>query len=249
VSEGNPSRPLGLSAFVRCKNEEEYIVASLMSIERVCDEVLVVLNNSTDGTRALVEDIARDHPKIRILDYPQECSATGPGYDERVRANPESSLALYYNWCLDRTRFSHVCKWDGDMIATPEFDRVKPLLREHDVVMFDGWDVLAKPTTDFEARIFRYDPARARYMDWDLYEVLNHDYSRAMSLPARCYLHMKLVKREWLHREWSSMNELATRSVPETGAPRRSAGLRGRIGALARKLGLKGRPQAEGTNA
>ena len=44
-------RPIGLSAFVRCQNEEEYIVASLLSGYRVFDEILVILNHSTDRTR------------------------------------------------------------------------------------------------------------------------------------------------------------------------------------------------------
>ncbi len=210
-------RPLGLSAFVRCQNEEEYIVASLLSIYRVFDEIVVILNNSTDRTRDLVSDLARDRNRIRVLEYAHACSPIGPGYHERVEANPSSSLAAYYNWCLDETQFSHVCKWDGDMIATPVFEQVRDLIAAHDVIAFDGYDVLGEHTTDNEPRIFRYDPARARYVDWDLYEVLQHDY-RMHSLGQKCYLHMKLVKREWLSKSWANPNLLATRSVPHTGA-------------------------------
>jgi glycosyltransferase involved in cell wall biosynthesis len=229
-------RPPGLSAFVRCKNEQEYIVASLLSAYRVFDEIVVILNNSTDRTRELVEDLLPDHPKIRVLDYPHECSPIGPGYHERVLREPMSSLARYYNWCLEHTRFSHVCKWDGDMVATPEFEHARPLIEGADVVLFDGYDVLGQATTDLEARIFRYDPRRARYVDWDMYEVLQHDYGRQVRVPAKCYLHMKLVKREWVHRTWSSPNLLATRSVPETGAAPAPAGIGPRIRSWARRL-------------
>lgn len=213
-------RPHGLSAFVRCRNEEEYIVASLMSVYRVFDEIVVALNNSTDRTRELVDDLIGDHPKIRVMDYDNECSPIGPGYRDRVQATPSASLATYYNWCVDQTRFSHVCKWDGDMIGTPDFERVRSLIANSDVVVFNGHDVLGEHTTDNEPRIFRYDPARAKYVDWDLYEVLEHDYSKISTLQQKCYLHMKLVKREWLHKSWSNPNLLATRSVPETGTPR-----------------------------
>ena len=236
-------RPPGLSAFVRCRNEEEYIVASVMSSYRVFDEIVVVLNNSTDRTRALLEDLVPDHPKIRILEYPEECAPIGVGYHDAVRANPRSSLARYYNWCLEQTTFSHVCKWDGDMIATPPFERVREAILSADVVMFDGWDALAEHTTDLEARIFRFDPLRARYEDWDLYEVLKHDFTGIVRLEEKCYLHMKLVKRDWLHRTWSNPNLLATRSVPETGGrmPGRTgqatARLRRAAGALRRRLG------------
>lgn len=213
-------RPIGLSAFVRCKNEEEYIIASLLSSYRVFDEIVLALNNSSDRTRDLAADLIKRYPNIRIVDYPSDCAPIGPGYIDFVTRTPESSLARYYNWCTAQTRFSHVCKWDGDMIATPVFEGVREYLSTHDVIAFDGYDVLGKDTTNVEPRIFRYETSRARYVDWDMYEVLQHNYSKIATLPDKCYLHMKLVKRDWLHREWSNPNLLATRSVPETGAPR-----------------------------
>lgn len=222
-------RPLGLSAFVRCKNEEEYIVASLLSAYRVFDEVLVILNHSTDRTRELVEDLLSDHPKIRVIEYPHACSPAGADYHERVLRDPGSSLARYYNWCIEQTRFSHVCKWDGDMIATPELEVARTLIEKSDVVMFDGYDVMGQPTTDLEARIFRHDPRRARYVDWDLYEVLQHDYAGVARIDAKCYLHMKLVKREWVHQQWTSPNLLATRAFPQTGAVSAASGLWSRL--------------------
>lgn len=234
-------RPAGLSAFVRCKNEEEYIVASLMSAYRTFDEIVVILNNSTDRTRELVQDLMRDRSRIRLLDYPHECAPIGPGYAAAVAATPDASLARYYNWCVEQTRFSHVCKWDGDMIATPVFEQVRALVPASDVVLFDGYDVLGQHTTDLEPRIFRYDPARARYVDWDLYEVLQHDYSEITPVLDKCYLHMKLVKKEWLGKMWSSPNLLATRTVPEAGRPARRplAALKGRVLRAAR--GILGR--------
>jgi glycosyltransferase involved in cell wall biosynthesis len=203
---------------MRCKNEEEYVVASILSIYRIFDEIVVILNNSTDRTRELIEDLLSDHPKIRLLEYANACSPIGPGYYERILANPEASLAKYYNWCLEQTSFSHVCKWDGDMIAIPAFEQVRDHIKSSDVVMFDGYDVLGKDTTDFEARIFKYDPASARYVDWDLYEVLEHNYAKISHVREKCYLHMKLVKKEWIHKDWCNPNLLATRSVPHTGS-------------------------------
>lgn len=228
-------RSIGLSAFVRCQNEEEYIVASLMSVYRVFDEIVVILNNSTDATRELVTDLACGRSKIRVLEYDNVCSATGPGYFERVEADPPSSLAAYYNWCLEQTRFSHVCKWDGDMIATPLLARVRDLITHHDVIAFDGYDVLGEHTTDNEPRIFRYDRKRTRYVDWDLYEVLQHDYPSVHSLENKCYLHMKLVKRAWLNKTWVNPNLLAMRSVPDTGSAAdgsRGFGVRSMLGKL-----------------
>ena len=207
----------GLSAFVRCKNEEEYIVGSLTSAYRVFDEIVVILNNSTDRTRELVEDLITDHPKIRLVNYDLECAPVGPGYLNKVKKNHDLSLAKYYNWCLEQTTYSHVCKWDGDMIALPTFERVRDLIGSSDMVTFDGYDVLGRSTTSPEPRIFRYDPAHTRYEDWDLYEVLKHEYRTFSVLEEKCYLHMKLVKKDWLHKQWVSPNDFATTSVPAPG--------------------------------
>lgn len=211
-------RPIGLSAFIRCRNEGEYIVASITSTYRVFDEIVVILNKSTDRTRELVQDLMTDHPKIRILNYDAECAPAGVGYLALVAKDPGLSLAKYYNWCLEQTTYSHVCKWDGDMIALPTFERTRDLIRSNDVVAFDGYDVLGLPTTNLEPRIFRYDPAHTRYEDWDLYEVLKHEYQTSFRFEEKCYLHMKLVKRDWLHKQWASPNDASTRPAPGPGA-------------------------------
>ena len=66
------------------------------------------------------------------------------------------------------------------------------------------------------AWIFKYDPAMAKYLDWDLYEILDHNYTNYTRLEQKCYLHMKLVKNEWLGRQWANLGNLtAVRSVPE----------------------------------
>lgn len=211
-------RPFGISAFVRCKNEEEYIVASLTSIYRVFDEIVVVLNKSTDRTLEIVQDLISDHPKIRLFEYDFECAATGQGYLEKVKSKPDSSLAKYYNWCLEKTTYSHVCKWDGDMIAIPTIEGIYELIKSNDIVSFDGYDILGRNTTSNEARIFRYDPEHTKYVDWDLYEVLNHEYTKTSCYGEKCYLHMKLIKKEWLHEEWRNMNDTATRPAPPPGS-------------------------------
>ena len=210
-------RPLGLSAFVRCRNEEEYIVASITSAYRVFDEIVVVLNNSTDRTRELVRDLMTDHPKIRLLDYDADCAPAGVGYLALVAKNPGRSLAKYYNWCIEQTAYSHVCKWDGDMIALPTFERIRDFIAANDVVAFDGYDVLGRPTTTLESRIFRYDPVHTRYEDWDLYEVLKHEYQSIHRFGEKCYLHMKLVKKDWLHRQWVSPNDASDTPAPGPG--------------------------------
>jgi glycosyltransferase involved in cell wall biosynthesis len=205
-------RTAGLSAILRCKNEEEFIVSSILSTYPVFDEIIVILNNSTDRTRQLVDVLARDHPKIRLLEYIIEISRSGPNYYEKVRARPESSSANFYNWCTEQTRFSHVCKWDGDMVATREFAQARALIGSSDIVCFDGYDVLGEHTTDLEPRIFKYDPEHARYVDLNFYQALEHNYTKVSYMERKCYVHMKLLKKEWLNKRWSHPMLPPTRS-------------------------------------
>ena len=122
-----------------------------------------------------------------------------------------------YNWCVEQTSFGHICKWDGDMIATPVFEQVSILIKSSEVVWFDGYDVLGKHTTDLEPRIFKYDPVHAKYVDLNFYQALEYDYSNITCMEQKCYVHMKLLKKEWINKPWSHPNFPHTRSVSETG--------------------------------
>src|ERR1051326_4331672 len=85
-------RPLGISAFIRCRNEEEFIVASILSAYRVFDEIVVILNRSTDRTRELVQDLMTDHPKIRLAEYDFDVAPAGGGYLELVEDRKSTRL-------------------------------------------------------------------------------------------------------------------------------------------------------------
>ncbi|MDW8119910.1 MAG: glycosyltransferase family 2 protein, partial [Chloroflexota bacterium] len=80
MSHPQPTTPLKslpyVSAIIPCRNEERHIADCLDSIvandypkERL--EVLVVDGQSTDRTRAIVQDYARRYPFIRLLDNPK----------------------------------------------------------------------------------------------------------------------------------------------------------------------------------
>jgi hypothetical protein len=115
------------------------------------------------------------------------------------------------------------------MLAIPMLEQVRTLIESSDVVWFDGYDVLGEVTTTSEGRIVRYDPAHARYEDFDFYEAPVFDYTKVSRVPQKCYLHMKLVKKEWIGRPWSHpkwpptrlgqvINTPATKNAPSARA-------------------------------
>ena len=99
------NRKDGISAMIRIKNEEEFILPSIQSVLGFFDEIIVTLNGSEDNTENIIRNINSD--KIKIYQYPFKMHHNGPGH----RDIPEDSihdLAYYYNWSLSLTSSSFV---------------------------------------------------------------------------------------------------------------------------------------------
>jgi glycosyltransferase involved in cell wall biosynthesis len=92
-----------VSGFTIVRNAIRYdypVVESILSILPLCDEVVVAIGNSDDGTRELVQSIGSD--KIRILDTVWDESLRKGGEVLAVETNkafdaisPESTWAIY----------------------------------------------------------------------------------------------------------------------------------------------------------
>jgi dolichol-phosphate mannosyltransferase len=83
--------PLKLSVVIPAYNEEGTVaetvneIASTLAAEKIEHEVIVVDDSSTDGTAAVVESIAAEHPQVRCLPSPYE-----NGFGFAVRAGLET---------------------------------------------------------------------------------------------------------------------------------------------------------------
>lgn len=107
-------RTVGLSAMVRLKDEETWIAACLASILPWFDEIVCVIQPCTDATEQVIRTF--DDPRIVVAPYPFDSHPMGPGHDA-CPADSVYASAYYYNWALAKTTRTHVCKWDGDMVA------------------------------------------------------------------------------------------------------------------------------------
>lgn len=93
-------REAGISAIVRVKNEEDWIEPSLLSIQDVVDEMIVVDNGSTDKTPELLHTLEKQlAPKLKLFGMPHldHCPLS--------------------NFAVAQTRYRWVLKWDGDFVA------------------------------------------------------------------------------------------------------------------------------------
>lgn len=70
-----------VSAIIPCRNEASWIARCVASVAandypRCRLEVLVVDGMSDDGTRGVVEELAKQHPYVRLLDNPEQITST-----------------------------------------------------------------------------------------------------------------------------------------------------------------------------
>ena len=116
----------GFSAVMRVKNEARSLPFVLPHMLQSVEQVIVVDNDSSDGTPELAKSIAKEvglEEKLRVLSYPFEVSRCGP---EHLGTYPDSvhSLTYFYNWSFSHVKTRYALKWDGDMVLSPEGGRV-----------------------------------------------------------------------------------------------------------------------------
>lgn len=97
--EPPPDRPEGISVFIRVRNAEDWIEASIRSVLDFADEILVAENGSTDGTPGILGRLASECGKIRIMSWPEK-----DYLDLTVSAAAEC-------------RFRWTVRWDADFVA------------------------------------------------------------------------------------------------------------------------------------
>lgn len=233
-SLSNAGKDKGISVMLRVKNEQRYIQRCLESIVDLFDEIVVIDNNSDDDTLKIVTQLSQEkkyHSKLKILSYPHSISRCGDDHGA-TPDNSVHSLVYYYNWCLSQCSFSMVCKWDADMIVSPEikdqyfFRSYLVSLVEHpklvmgllpvQTVYYDASDItyLANNELNKEIRIFPNRPD-VYFIKADEWEVLHSEVSvKVVEYRGSGLFEMKhVLDDEFSH--WSDINFKEKRKTRE----------------------------------
>ena len=205
------NRKRGISAMIRCKNEEDFIKPCIQSIEHFFDEIIVALNNCTDKTEDKLKEINSD--KIKIVYYPHELHYNGPGHDN-IPENSVYDNSYYYNWVLGQTSYSHVCKWDADMVAMSSLNKkIRKLVLQSQILFIHGFEIAGKELTYFsrERKIVASEP---RFFKVDKNTIYKQGkFTQYLSYP-RMGMQKKIEKSLFLHFKYSKNFKTATQIWP-----------------------------------
>jgi len=195
-----------ISAMIRVQNEGEFLAPSVRSIADLVEEIVIIDGLSTDNTPEIITGLNRDlGSKMQVYNYPTTCARVGEEYLALQQKDPKSP-ALYhnfYNWCLTKCTMPFVMKWDGDMLALPEFAEAIESFKMSSALQFDfgGINVapdrlhVLSPSAVIEPRVFPKMFSKFEFKG-DACETLGvwvvPEYTLVIAEPL--YLHMKYCK-------------------------------------------------------
>lgn len=116
----NEQRKPGLSGVMRVRNEARMIELCIDSVINALDELIVVCNDCTDDTPAILERKVKQYPdKLRVFIYNHKVLSFEMNDEEYELALslPDDSPRLYCNQCnygLAQARYKYVVKIDTD---------------------------------------------------------------------------------------------------------------------------------------
>ncbi len=115
-------RPFGISAYMRIKNEQQFVRLAIESHLPFYDEIIAVYNDCTDDTINILLDLQQHNPdKIKVFPYlPKVHPVRTPEHATMVgRDDDVHSSANYYNFALSKCTYSIATKLDADHLAIP----------------------------------------------------------------------------------------------------------------------------------
>ena len=113
-------RPAGISAYMRIKNEGQFVKLAIESHLPFYDEIIAVYNDCSDNTEAILLALQQQHPgKLKVFHYLPKVFPLGEKEYERIANDDVHSMANYSNYALSKCAYSFAAKLDGDHLAIP----------------------------------------------------------------------------------------------------------------------------------
>lgn len=120
MAEGNLSNRIDPWAFIRVKNEQTTLLASLNSILPIIKRGVIAYNDCTDGSDKIIEEFCKQNTEFIPFHYPFYVEPAGSRKYETNALKEENTLAGYYNAALEIIpKNEWIIKIDADQIYFP----------------------------------------------------------------------------------------------------------------------------------
>lgn len=211
----------GITFLIRAKNEINNINFVLNSLKSITEnkklncEIIFVNNKSSDDTYNEVIRISKRYniQNVYLYDYDVDVYISGKEHAKKIKENKtERSLAVYYNWCVEKGNKFFFIKWDCDFLAITE--NLKKMIIEYKLyesnenlsVWFAGKTLFSSANTFYVNTDTRYNEFRifsklhdAKYVNIPNWEIIDQTYFKSCKLVVhtKCiYLEFKNVNKK-----------------------------------------------------
>ena len=214
-----PRKP-GISAYMRIKNEEQFVRLSILSYLDYYDEIVACYNGCTDNTETILLDLAEQYPKkIKVYHYLPKVHLIGSKEHAQTPNDSVHGMANYSNYALSKTTYSVATKLDADHLAIPH--KLAPLLNtirrdmaagKKKIYMFSGLNLMRDKSamigvienSPFSGNNdINYHPVNEYtiYHNSAVMESFNKVYRRSLETEycGVMYFHLKALKKGFRH--------------------------------------------------
>lgn len=200
------TKPHGISACIRVRNESQFMRAAVRSIIDLVNEVVLCVQPSDDNTLEIAYALADEYEKVKVYYYPLVPDwIDTPGFYAKDPDAPGHMVHMS-NWALSKCTYSWILKVEGDVIALPTLKRMINGVLDENKPVYCGLVILnvAGPNMDkiswenprnggWDECIVPNNPDMARFVRRSKWEVLE---SRGISSVCLGWalLHLKRCK-------------------------------------------------------
>lgn len=211
----------GISGFIRCKNEGEYLEQVIDSWIDLVDELIIVFNDCIDNSEDIIEKALLKYPnKIKAYHYLPKVFAQGTDEYRNLEPSDYQSLVNYYNFALNKTTKKWCLKIDGDIILDSQkiqlIKKYHSNLKDNECLKLSGVNIIKQKDSIFclsqsifcgtngDLCIFKMQDgirfekeSTCEYLNLPKDYIFYRDDDLKVNNSLTCYYHMKFQKSDF----------------------------------------------------
>lgn len=128
---------IGVSGIMRVKNDAQFVRQSIDSCIDALDELIIVYNDCTDNSAALISEKQKQYPdKIKVYEYKHKIYSINLSKEEydfakKLPIDSPQLLCNYYNFALSKVSYKYAMKIDADQLYfTQKLKGICDIVRE-----------------------------------------------------------------------------------------------------------------------